>query len=385
MELNKENIKKILGIITFTLILYFILKNIPVICGALGKLMNVMSPFWIGIAIAFVLNIPMAFFEKKLFKDKKTKSGKIKKSKIKRPVSIVLSLIVVVLVISFIIKLVIPQFVNIIVIFASNLPEFANDLKDWALSLTSQYPDISRHIQSIEIDWNSVVNDIINLAKNLSATVVKSSFSFIISVIGRILNFIISLIFAIYILSGKEHLAEQIKKVMKAYLSEDKVRSVLDIAKLSKETFQNFITGQCTEAVILGLLCFVGMIVFGLPYAVTVSVLIGVTALIPVVGAYLGAILGAIFILSIEPIKSVVFIIFILILQQIEGNVIYPRVVGNSVGLPGIWVLLTVIVGGSLGGVLGILIGLPLISVFYALLRRNVNKKLENSPIGEED
>ena len=369
MELNKENIKKILGIITFAIVLFFLLENIVVVKEVAQTLIKVMSPFLIGLALAFILNIPMSFFERKLFKNKK--------NKLKRPCSLILSIIIVVLIISFIIKLVIPQLFSIIVMFISNVPKLANEIKDWALDLTAQYPDLSNQISNININWDSMINDMITFGTNLSKNLVTSSVSFIISLIGGVFDAIVSVVFSIYILNGKETLSEQVKKVLKAFLPEEKVKNILRISMLSKNTFQNFFTGQCTEAVIIGVLCFVGMIAFRLPYAATISILIGVTALIPIIGAFIGAIIGAILILSLSPIKAAIFVVFIVVLQQIESNAIYPKVVGDSVGLPGMWVLLAVIVGGGLGGMLGLLIGLPTASILYALLRNKVYEKLE--------
>ena len=377
MELNKENIKKIIGIITFSIVLFFIMQNIDFMKNAFLGFIDIISPFLVGIGLAFVLNIPMSFFERKLFKDKRLKNGKIKKNKLKRPICIILSLIIIFLIISFVIKLVIPQLIRIIFMFISNIPNLATDIQAWILDLTKQYPDISEQIKIINIDWNSIVNDLLNMITSFSKNLVTSSIGFITSLIGGIFDTIVAVVFAIYMLNGKEQLLEQIQKIINAYLPEKKAENLFKICRLSKNTFQNFITGQFTEAVILGSLCFIGMILLRLPFAATISILMGVTALIPIVGAFIGAIVGAILILSVSPINSVIFIIFIIVLQQIESNGIYPKVVGDSVGLPGMWVLFAVIVGGGIGGMLGLLLGLPTASVLYAILRSDVNKKLK--------
>lgn len=377
MDLNKENTKKIIGIIAFGIILYFVLQNIVVIKNACASIINIMSPFLFGAGLAFVLNIPMDMFERKLFKPKKMKNGNIKQNKFKRPISIILSVILIILIISFIIKLVIPQLISVIFMFIREVPGLAYDIKEWAIDLTDQYPDISNQIQSIEINWEKITNDLISFISNLAGSLVTSSIGVVVSLIGGIFDSIIAIVFAIYILTGKEKLKNQATKIVKAYLPKEKAEYVLEISSLSKNTFYNFITGQCTEAVILGALCFLGMLLLRLPFAATISILVGVMALIPIVGAFIGIIIGAILILSVMPIKSVVFIIFLLLLQQFEGNVIYPRVVGNSVGLPGMWVLVAVVLGGSLGGILGLLIGLPIISVLYTIFKNDVNKRLK--------
>ena len=318
----------------------------------------------------------MSCFEK-LWKTKTSKKGTVKKSKMKRPISILISLILIFFIISFIIKLVIPQLISVIVMFAGNIPDLAYDIKEWALSLTQQYPEVRDQISSIEINWDQIINELMNFVKNFAGSLVTSSIGFVVSVIGGIFDAIVSLVFAIYILMSKEKLAEQLKKIVKAYFSEEKANYILEVCALSKNTFTNFITGQCTEAVILGTLCFLGMLLLRLPYAATIAILVGVTALIPIVGAFIGIIIGAILILSVSPIKAVIFIVFLVILQQIESNAIYPKVVGDSVGLPGMWVLVAVVVGGSLGGMLGLLLGLPSVSVLYAIFRKDVYKRLK--------
>lgn len=385
MELNKENVKKIIGIVAFGIILYFILQNIQAVKNAFRGVIETLSPFLFGAGLAFVLNIPMNMFERKLFKPKKLKNGKIKRSKFKRPVCILLSIILIIIIISFVIKLVIPQLINVIIMFARNIPDLAYNIKEMAIDFTQQYPDISSQIQNININWDEITNELMNVVKNLAGSLVTSSIGVVVSLIGGVFNTIIAVVFAIYILTSKEKLKEQVKKVIRAYLEEEKAKYVLEICSLSGKTFYNFITGQCTEAVILGTLCFLGMIILRLPFAATIAILVGVMALIPIVGAFIGLIIGAILILSIEPIKAVIFIIFLLLLQQFEGNLIYPRVVGNSVGLPGMWVLVAVSVGGSLGGMLGLMIGLPTVSVLYTIFRNDVNNRLKKKVKLEEE
>ncbi len=377
MEFNKENRKKIMGIVFSGIILYWGLQNIALIKNGLANVLEILSPFLIGAGLAFVLNIPMSGLEKRLFKPKKMKNGKIRQHRLKRPICIVLAIIIVLLVISFVIKLVIPQLISVVFMFIREIPALAYDMKEWAIELTKQYPDISNQIQNMEMDWNSIVNDIITFVSNLASSLVTSSIGFMVGLIGGIFNAIISIVFAIYILMSKEKLAEQLTKIIRAYLSQEKAKYILEICALSKNTFNNFLTGQFIEAIILGSLCFIGMLILRLPFAATISILVGVTALIPIVGAFLGIIVGAILILSIVPIKALIFIVFLVILQQFETNVIYPRVVGTSVGLPGMWVLMAVAVGGSLGGMFGLIIGLPTVSVLYTILKNDVNQRLK--------
>lgn len=378
MELNKENIKKIIGIITFGIILFFLLQNISVLKDGVFNFLDILSPFLYGAGFAFVLNIPMSMFERKLFKTKKGKDGKVKKNKLQRPVSILLAIILITFILGFVIKLVIPQLLEVIFMFIKQVPSWAYNTKEWAIDLTEQYPDISSQIQNVEINWESVTNDLIGFAKNFAGSLVTSSVSIVMSLIGGIFDTIISIVFAIYILISKEKLQNQATKLVRAYFPKRRANYILEICSLSKTTFYNFITGQCTEAVIIGTLCFIGMLILRLPFAITISILIGVTALIPIIGAFLGAIIGALLILSVSPVKALVFVIFLIILQQIESNAIYPKVVGNSVGLPGMWVLMAVVVGGGLFGVLGLLLGLPALSVLYTILRNDVNKRVKD-------
>ena len=205
----------------------------------------------------------------------------------------------------------------------------------------------------------------------------KTSLGVASTVAGTITSLVLGIVFAIYILLKKEDLRRQIKKVMRAYLPEKKEKKIIEISELSNKIFGNFITGQCLEAVIIGVLCFIGMLLLNIPYASTISVLVGFTALIPVFGAFIGTIVGAFLILMVSPTKAIIFIIFILILQQLEGNLIYPKVVGKSVGLPGIWVLVAVTIGASVYGILGMLISVPLCSILYSIIRTNVNDKID--------
>ena len=201
--------------------------------------------------------------------------------------------------------------------------------------------------------------------------------SFISSIISGIATFFIAIVFAVYILIDKEKLKEQVRKIVYAYLSKEKADKIVNIGNIASSTFKRFFTVQCLEATILGTLCLIGMLILRIPYALQIGILIGVTALIPIVGAFIGVIIGSVLILSVEPIKVIIFIVFVLILQQVEGNLIYPRVVGSSIGLPGMWVLVAVTVGGSIGGILGMLIGVPIATIIYTLLKNDVNKKLE--------
>lgn len=379
MENNRKDFKNWIILIIIAIIVYWSINNLSTIGNLFSNVFNIIFPFVLGGCLAFVLNIPMTFFEKKLLKDKKGKKGKkaknkkTKNKKIVRIISIIFAIVVIVLVLALIVTLIVPKLVDIVNLLIDNMPYYLEELTKLLEKYGTNITDINSIIQNANIDIEEVKNEIINKIPSL----LTSSISLVGGIISGITTFFIAIVFAIYILMDKEKLQEQATKVLYAYLTKEKANKIINIAKVSKNTFKSFLTVQCLEATILGTLCIIGMLILRIPYAVPIGVLIGVTALIPVVGAFIGVIIGAVLIVSVDPIKVITFVIFVLILQQIEGNLIYPRVVGNSIGLPGMWVLAAVSIGGSIGGILGMLLGVPVVTIIYTLLRKNVNTKLE--------
>ena len=372
--MKNEIRKNIVFIITYIAILIFALVNFEKILSILGYIINILSPFLFGIILAFVLNVLVNFIEKKIF-------GKIKPSKtwekVKRPVSITLSLIFVILIIVFIMNLLIPQLKNSVSLFTESLPEYKEDVigvlnkfdvTDSTINKVSEYLD----------NFSKVITDYI---KGNSKDVITVTTEVATSIVEIISKAIIAIVFAIYMIAQKETLRRQFDKLMNAYLKPKNIDKINTVAVTANKTFSNFVTGQCLEALIFGSLCFIGMLIFGFPYAPTISVLIGFTALIPIFGAFIGTALGAFLILMVSPIKAILFVVFIIILQQIEGNFIYPKVVGKSVGLSGMWVLLSVTVGASVGGILGLLIATPLCSLLYSFLTQIVNDRIRKNRI----
>lgn len=373
MEQDKKDIKKWFKIISFALIGLLIVNNVSVVAGFLTKFMDIISPFVVGAALAFILNIPMNFFENKFSKITFKKGKKLNKNLV-RIISLLLAIIVIGFIITLIVNLILPEIVNVIKLLIENSPKYMTEIKKFAVDITENMPSIRETIQNIDIS-NAKFQD---QAKTILTNVLTFSVSFAGNFVGSIINAIVSLVFSIYILTGKDKLKEQSKRFLHAYLNKEKAENIIEIGRTARRIFKNFITGQCLEATILGALSIIGMFIFDIPYAVPIGVLIGVTALIPIVGAFIGIAIGAVLILSVEPVKVLTFIVFILILQQIEGNLIYPKVVGDSVGLPGIWVLVAVAVGGDLFGLIGMLLGLPVASVIYTLVKDNMNKRLVN-------
>ncbi len=335
---------------------------------------GMLTPFLVGAAMAFILNLPARFIEQKLLANWKNP----KAAGLKRGISIVLAILFVVALLVFVVLTVVPQLTKTLMELGNVIPAFFRDIIAQLEVLAVQYPewkDALAALEEISIDWNTVISYITGVLKDGFSNILTSTVDFAGSLASFLFDGVISLVFAIYILSGKEKLGRQMKKLLYAYLPEKAYQKILKVASLCNNNFAKFISGQCLEAVILGTMFVICMTIFQMPYAVLVGVLIAFTALIPIVGAFIGCAVGAFLILMVNPLKALIFIIMFLVLQQLEGNLIYPRVVGNSVGLPAIWVLMAVSVGGSMFGVVGMLVFIPLMSTVYALLRENVNNR----------
>lgn len=358
--------KDIFKMIFFTVVLIFAFIHIKEIWNFLGFILQLIMPFILGIVIAFVLNILINLIETKLLNKAKMSD------KSKRTISLLLSLAIVFTFIVVLLLLIIPQLKNTAELFVDNMPMYEENVKE-LLDKFNIDPEIVNQIEEGVQDFGTVAIDFI---KNNSDHILEVTIGVASNVISVVVNTVIALVFAIYLLVQKEKLLSQLNKVLKAYLPLNKVSKIRDIAKLSNRICANFVSGQCLEAIIIGVLCFIGMLILGIPYAATISVLIGVTALIPVYGAFIGTIVGAFLIFMVSPIKALIFVIFIIILQQFEGNLIYPKVVGKSVGLPGIWVFVAVTIGAGLAGIVGMLISVPVVSILYSILATDVNYRI---------
>ncbi len=371
MELNRDTINKIRGLILFTVITVIVGINYIKVLGLLAAAVNMAAPFILGAAIALVLNVPMRRIESSL-------SHVLKKgSRLLRPVSMALSILLVAGVLFLVMFVVAPQLVRTLLGLQSSIPVFFGEVRQWLEQLFAENPQILTNMEQIQIDWQQLFNDSLKFLKNGAGSMLDTTFSAAISIVNGMSTFLIGFIFSIYILLQKENLIRQIKKLLAAFLPERTVEGIVRIAALTSRTFSNFFTGQCMEAVILGSMFFIVLVVLRLPYALLIGVLIAFTALIPVFGAFIGWAVGAFLMLIISPMDALLFSVVFFTLQQIEGNMIYPHVVGNSVGLPSIWVLVAVTLGGSMMGVVGMLIFIPLCSVLYTLLRDTVNERLK--------
>lgn len=383
--LKKEDTKKLIGIVAFGVFFCWSLNNLTIVGNFLNGVNTIIFPFVLGACIAFILNIPMTIIEKKFFlrkEKRKTKKNinKEKKNKL-RPLSIIMSFILILAVIALIVLVVIPELINIVNMFIEQIPQIYEKVQEILQTIIDRYPVINEQISSISFDFTNLDDSVMKTLQTIVASVLSSSFDIIIGIVNGTVNLVVATIFAIYVLLQKEKLSNQIKKLLFAYLLEERATKIIEIGKVSNEAFNNFITGQFSEALILGTLCCIGMLVLQIPYAVTVGIIIAFTALIPVVGAFIGAGIAVILILPASIIKAGIFIIFLIILQQIEANIIYPKVVGNSVGLPGLWVLVAITIGSGVMGIIGILISIPIASILYTLTRRTVNKRLEQKQI----
>ncbi len=384
MELSKETIKKIRGLIVFTALITACLWKYDVVVGALGFVFHIIFPFILGGAIAFVLNVPMNFVERNLFSERRVR-GKKYMQKTARPVSMLIVIFGVIGVVSIVMFVLIPQLGTTFSNLGTSIQEFIPKVQGWAEKMFHDNRDIMKWVDSLEFDWNKIMETGINFFKNGAGSVLDSTIMAAKSIVSAITTFFIAFVFAIYILLQKEKLSLQAKKVLFAFVRRGRAEAALEVLTLTYNTFSSFLTGQCVEAVILGSMFVVSMALFRLPYALLVGIVIAFTALIPIFGAFIGCAVGVFMIFIEDPFKALLFVVLFLVLQQIEGNLIYPHVVGSSVGLPSIWVLAAVSVGGSLMGVVGMLIFIPVVSVIYALFREVVYLKLKQREITAEE
>ena len=375
MDGVKIDYKKILEIVLIGIGCYWALNNFQIILDIFNSILAVIMPFLLGIMIAFILNVLMIRIEKILSRfilDKKYTS-------FKRVISIIVSLLIVIGVIGIIITLIIPELTNAIKVIVKSFPETFEQLQVWINQNGNSFPQLETWINSV--DLNSIASELSSLFKIGLTGMLGSTVDVISMFFTSILNLVVGIVFALYILMSKETLKRQSHKLIDAYIPKRISVKLLEVGTLARTTFSNFVIGQTVEAFILGTLCAVGMAVLNLPYAPMVGSLVGITAFVPIVGAFIGGGIGAFMILTVDPMQALIFIIFLVALQQLEGDLIYPRVVGSSVGLPSIWVLFAVTVGGGLWGITGMLFSVPVLSVVYALIKGHVNKSVTKPKI----
>ena len=380
MELDKKNFKRLLAVVCTGIILYWLLNEPQLASGVWSFAIRTLSPFIVGAVIAFILNVPMRFFERHL--------KFIQKAGFRRSIALLLTLVCGALVITAVFSLLIPQLAKTIASLYPAVAAFLKEVEAWVNRTLAENPQLMQWIQEntelSKLDWAGLVQQGLTLVGNSLSTILTTALTAIGGLVGVLMDAFIAIVFAVYALFQKELLARQGRKLAYAFLKESHADYVVKVLRLSNATFSNFLSGQCIEVCILGGLFAVAMAIFRMPYIPLISVLVAVTAFIPVVGAWAGCIIGAFLILISNPVQAFWFVIMFLVIQQIEGNMIYPKVVGTSIGLSGMWVLFAIGIGGELMGVLGMFLMIPVVSVLYTLLREWTHNRLAKRDVAED-
>ena len=419
MKIDRQLLQKMLIVVAFGVLLNFAVQHLDVLGQGLSWVGAVIEPFALGGVLAFILNVPMRAVERFLFPEKKTsvietviikenelqdKAGEMllntlpggrkaqklpqeKKtldvSRFRRPISLTVTLLLVIAVIAFVFGMVIPELGRTATALMAGLPTYFETARAWAMDVLAGNQALTDYIAGLELDWTALSSQIVTFIEE--SGLIESIFGTASSLVGSVVSVVIGIVFSVYLLMRKEQLGKQVKMILYAFLPGEVCDQIVQIASVASKTFSRFLSGQCTEAVILGTMFVLVMTLFGFPYAVLCGVFIGFTALVPIFGSFLGCAVGAFLILMVDPERTIWFIIMFLVLQQIEGQLIYPHVVGNAVGLPSIWVLAAVSIGGSIFGIPGMLFFIPLSSVLYALLREVVYKRLGKKQLDPDE
>lgn len=376
--MDRETKKHIIQIVAFAVIFYCAMMHLNIVWSLLCSLLSLFLPFILGGSIAFIINVPMKQIEKYLFRKNQ------KMQKMKRTVSYILTLIAVFGILALAMTVIIPELVRTGKTLAGQVPAALSTMQEWFRENSEDLPSISAFIENSELDFTSISSKATDILQSAATGIISSGFSLISNVVSGIVSFLIGVVFSVYVLFQKEKLATQTKKILYAILPESKADKVVSVGKLSNQVFSNFLSGQCLEACILGTMFVVAMSIFRMPYAMLIGVIIALTALIPIVGAFIGCVVGMFLIVMVNPVQAIWFLVLFLVIQQIEGNLIYPRIVGGSIGLPSMWVLVAVSVGGSLFGIMGILVFIPLCSVCYALFRDFIHARLKKKKVKKD-
>lgn len=363
--MTKKTKRQIMEIIVFAGIVLWVVFNYNLFIDFILFAFNLIMPLIVGIAIAFIINVPMKQIERKIFKIDKRKHKKLI-----RVISLIISLILIFGIIGLILFLIIPELVQAVIAIANSIPKDFGWVNDLLERLEGLYPSMQSYINDINVE------NIINTSVSQAGNVVSLIVGFLSSMISRIVIFFIGFILSIYILLDKENLVRQVKKLLNAFFSDKITKNIVRIVKLSNSTFTNFITGQCLDACLIATLLFIVMSILKMPYALILAVLFAITALIPYIGAFIALFVGVLLIAVTNPIMALWYVIIFFILQQIDENFTYPKIVGKSVGLPALWALLAVLIGGSIFGFIGIIISVPISSVLYSLLKDYVNYRI---------
>lgn len=371
MELSRQTKKNLMQVIAFAVLLYCGIEHFDVVVSGTGFVLEILMPFFVGGVIAFIFHVPMKVLEKHLFQ----KNQKMKKWR--RPIAYLLTLLAVIGIIALVLLVVIPELGKTVSVIVAQIPQAFDTAAEWVDAMLQQYPALEPAVAEWNIDWSTVSSAVVKFIQSVASGLVSSGVGIFSGIVSGVATFVIAFTFSIYLLFQKERLGRQGKQVLSALLPEKVADKILEMGVLSDRIFSSFLSGQCLEAVILGTLFVICMSLFRMPYAMLIGVVIAVMALIPIFGAFIGCVVGMLLIVMVNPIQAVWFLILFLVLQQLEGNLIYPHVVGGSIGLPSIWVLVAVTVGGKLFGIAGILFFIPFCSVLYALFRDFIKERLK--------
>ena len=380
MKLDRKNVRTILLIIAFAVLLYTAAQNLASVYGAVRTVWRVFGVVITGLAMAFVLNVPLKLFENRVFYGMSEDRRPLVR-KLRRPVSLVFALVVSLGLIGILIAVVLPQLTATVAEVAARLPEYISSAVNWLNDVLAGFGIEIESLKNFTVDWEKVFSELTTYLKEGSANVDGSSVVDTVtgvgtSVVSTVMNTFLGLVVAVYILAQKERIGRFTRRCIDAFLPQKAASGLARIASMASETFSNFVAGQLADSCILGILCYICMRIFRFPYPEVISVVIGVTSLVPMVGSFIGEVIGALLILIVSPLKALLFVVMVLAIQQVDGAFIYPRIVGRSVGLPGVAVFCAVIVGGNVAGVIGAMIGVPVCALIYALLREAVDARL---------
>lgn len=380
MKLDRKNVRTILLIIAFAVLLYTAAQNLASVYGAVRTVWRVFGVVITGLAMAFVLNVPLKLFENRVFYGMSEDRRPLVR-KLRRPVSLVFALVVSLGLIGILIAVVLPQLTATVAEVAARLPEYISSAVNWLNDFLAGFGIEIESLNNFTVDWEKVFSELTTYLKEGSANVDGSSVVDTVtgvgtSVVSTVMNTFLGLVVAVYILAQKERIGRFTRRCIDAFLPQKAASGLARIASMASETFSNFVAGQLADSCILGILCYICMRIFRFPYPEVISVVIGVTSLVPMVGSFIGEVIGALLILIVSPLKALLFVVMVLAIQQVDGAFIYPRIVGRSVGLPGVAVFCAVIVGGNVAGVIGAMIGVPVCALIYALLREAVDARL---------
>lgn len=381
----KRITRRILFLILFTVLIVFIIFHLSGAILLIKRVISLFGPLWMGIVIAFILNLPMCGLEEKVFAGLNEKKSPVWE-KVRRPVCLFLVVVLVLAFLGFTVFLIFPELARSLAVLTEQAPFYTRTFQSWLMEFLEKWNVTEEQMAKIqatlnEIDWSGVFARFTNFTSDIVGSVVNVT----VGVTSGVFHFVMSFILAVYMLANKEMLIKNLKRVIYAFLPQRAARRLLSLGTLSNRIFAGFVSGQCTEALIVGVLCYLGMSLMGLPYPLLISTVVAITSVIPIFGAYIGAIFGGFLLILIKPLYCFMFVIYIIILQNVEGNLIYPKVVGNSVGLPALWVMLSVFVCGELFGFTGVLLGVPVFSVFYSLLKEATSKNLRKKKISDRE